>query len=48
MADTIDVNMEQSSPFHTQNAPHSYRLSSQPFTGHFFIDKEASSPYTVS
>ena len=44
MADTIDVNMERSSPFHTQNAPHSYRLSSQPFAGRFFINKEACKP----
>ena len=44
MANTIDINMERSSPFHTQNAPHSYRLSSHPFTGRFFINKEACKP----
>jgi len=41
MANTV---MERSSPFHTQNAPHSYRISSLPFAGRFFIDNKACVP----
>jgi len=44
MANMIDVNMECSSPFHTQNTPHSYRVSSLPFTSCFFIDNRACAP----
>ena len=41
MCTVIDKNMERGDPFHSQNAPHSLKLSSLPFAGRLFINPEA-------
>jgi len=41
MAHTLDPNTERANPFHSQNAPHSYRMSSNPFAGRFRINPDA-------
>jgi ribonuclease HI len=41
MAETFDSHTERAEPFHTQNAPHHPRLSSDPFRGRLKIEPEA-------
>ena len=41
MCAVIDKNMERGDLFHSQNAPHSLKLSSLPFAGRLFINPEA-------
>ena len=41
MASTFQEHTERALPFHSQNAPHSLRLSTLPFAGRLFISPEA-------
>ena len=41
MVANLNPGIERSEPFHSQNMPHSHKLSTLPFTGRLFINPEA-------